>query len=276
MKAAPGSECALPITRSMESTYALSWVIAIGVAGASVAGLLLPSAIYPSQELRRSFVPNDVMNLCVAVPFLLVSAESARRGGLTGLLCLPGALLYAVYNYLAYAFALPISPVWIVDVLIAALGLWAAIALTASIDGRAIRERLRGRVPGRIAGGILAALGVLFLLQALNLTMKAAAGSTVIGRAERAVAWADMLITPVWIATGTMLLRQRAAGYVLGLGLLAQASMLFVGLIGFLMLQPLIFGGRIGFASLAMVAGMSLVCFVPFALFMAGVHSADR
>jgi len=62
-------------------------------------------------------------------------------------------------------------------------------------------------------------------------------------------------------------------GYVVGTGLLFQASMLFTGLIMFILLQPLVTQAPFMLADLVAVLIMGLVCFIPFALFVRGVIS---
>ena len=80
---------------------------------ASLGGLLFPSAIYQTDELLRTFLANDQVNLLVGLPVLLVSLWLARRGNLVGLLSWPGALLYITYNYLAYLFGIPFGGITI-------------------------------------------------------------------------------------------------------------------------------------------------------------------
>jgi hypothetical protein len=57
-------------------------------------------------------------------------------------------------------------------------------------------------------------------------------------RTELAVSISDFLITPAWIIVGILLWRRKELGYVTGLGMLFQGSMLFIALISFLLLQP--------------------------------------
>lgn len=59
-----------------------------------------------------------------------------------------------------------------------------------------------------------------------------------------------------------------------GLGLLFRASMLFTGLIGFLLLQPLLTAAPFRLADTALIAILSLVAVVPFALFLRAAVSA--
>ena len=58
-----------------------------------------------------------------------------------------------------------------------------------------------------------------------------------------------------------------------GLGLLYQACMLFVGLVFIIILQPYLSSAPFVFTDLAAVLVMSLICFIPFALFGRGVAS---
>jgi hypothetical protein len=81
----------LPIKRSLTLAFALSLVVALLVAGGSLAGLLFQGSLYPTQELRRSFVANDAVNLFIGLPILLGALWLSRRGRLIGLLFWPGA-----------------------------------------------------------------------------------------------------------------------------------------------------------------------------------------
>lgn len=81
--------------------YALSLAVALLMAAASLAGLLAPHALYPTEELHRSFVSNDVVNLALGLPLLLGALALTKPDRLLGLLFWPGALLYVTYNYIA-------------------------------------------------------------------------------------------------------------------------------------------------------------------------------
>jgi 4-hydroxybenzoate polyprenyltransferase len=99
----------LPIKRELSPAYKLSLAVAVLMVMASLAGLLFSQALYQSEDLRQAFVPNDVINLLIGLPILLGSMALARRGSLMGLLFWPGALLYTLYNYIAYAVAMPLT-----------------------------------------------------------------------------------------------------------------------------------------------------------------------
>jgi hypothetical protein len=263
----------LPVQRSLTWIYAFSLLIAVLMAAASIAGLMYTSAIYPADELVRAFVPNDVTNLLIGLPILLGSMWLARRGRWIGLLCWPGALFYVLYNYLIYVLAMPFNAAFLSHLALVTLSVYTLIGLLASMDGKAIQQRLTGAVPERAAGGILAGLGLLFFVRLLGVLASALTRQTVLASTELALQTSDFVTTPAWVIGGVLLWRRKEFGYVIGLGLLFQASMLFIALIMFLLLQPLLTAAPLALADIVVISVMGLICFIPFALFVRGVIS---
>jgi hypothetical protein len=263
----------LPIKRSLALTYAMSFTIAILMAVASVVGLLNRSVVYPTEELLRAFVSSDAVSIFIGLPILLGSMWLARRGTLIGLLCWPGALLLVLYNYISYVFAMPLTVVFMLHLALVTTSVYTLIGLVACIDGKAVQQRLAGAVPERLAGGVLAGLGLLFLLWVIGAIVSALTSQTAIADTELAHYISDSLIAPAWIIGGVLLWRRRELGYVTGLGLLLQGSMLFVGLIVFLLLQPFLTAAPFALVDVVVISVMGLVCFIPLALFARGVVS---
>jgi hypothetical protein len=263
----------LPVRRSLTSIYVLSLLIALLMAAASVAGLLVRATVYPTDELVQAFVPNDVVTLLVGLPILLGSLWLARRGGLIGLLLWPGALFYVLYNYLVYVLAMPFGVVFLLHVVLLLLSAYTLSALLASIDGSAVQQQLGGSVPERVAGGILAGLGLLFALRAAAVMIGALASQAAMVDTEVALNVTDMTIGPALVIGGVSLWRRREFGYVTGLGLLFQTSMLFIGLIIVLLVQPFLTDAPFALVDVIVVSIMGLISFVPFALFVRGVAS---
>lgn len=256
----------LPITRSLSIAYTLSLIVAILMAIVSLAGLLFPSTIYPTADVRSSSIPTDAVNLLIVLPALLGSMALARRGRLIGLLLWPGALLIVIYHYIAFAVGALISWQLVPYVALVALSVYAIASLLASIDSVAVRQQLKDTVPARFSGGMLAAMGILFVaLVAQNLADPAATTP------EKATAVADLALIPALVIGGVLLWRKQPLGYVAGAGLLFLASMLFVGLLIYFILQPLLTGVPFPVDDFVVIAVMSLVGFAPFGLFMRGV-----
>jgi hypothetical protein len=242
----------------------------------SVAGLQYRTVLYPSDELIQSFLANDLTNLLIVFPVLLASMWLASRGNLVGLLFWPGALFFVLYTYIIYIFAMPLNAAYLPYLALVMLSLYSLACLLTRIDGGAVQRALASAVPERLAGGVLALLGILFFLLVIGAISNVAISQTSIADTELALHVADFLIAPAWVICGVLLFRGKAFGYVTGLGLLFQGSMLFIGLIIVLMLQPFISDAPFSLVDVLVTFVLGLICFVPFSLFLRGIRSSHR
>ena len=273
MKTNQECNASLPIRRDLALTYAISFIIAILMAAVSIAGLLYRTAIYPTDDLLRSFVSNDAVNLFIGLPILLGSMWLTKQGRLIGLLIWPGALFYVLYNYTVYVFAMPLNVAFLLHLTLVTMSMYTITSLIASIDGKIVQKRLTGAVPERLVGGVLAGLGFLFFLRVIGIIVNALSSPTTIAETELALHVSDFLFTPAWVIGGVLLWQRKEFGYVIGLGLIFQASMLFFGLIIFLMLRPFLTIAPFVLADVVVIFIMGLICFIPLALFVRGVVS---
>jgi hypothetical protein len=260
----------LPIKSNLTLAYAISLLIAALMAVASLAGLLVPTTVYPTDELFQAFVPNDVVNLLIGLPILLGSLWLAWRGKLVGLLLWPGALFYVFYTYVVYVLSMPLNVPFLLHLTLVASSAYAMIGLVGSIDGQAVAHRLAGAVPERAGGGVLAGLGILIFARVVGVLVGALISQAPIVPVELALHVSDFLIAPAWVIGGVLLWRREPLGYVAGLGLLFQASTLFIGLIVVLILQPFMTAAPFAPIDVLLVFVMGLVCFIPLALFVRG------
>jgi hypothetical protein len=260
-----------PVGRDLGPAYLLSLTAALLMAGVSLAGLLFQSSLYPTAELRQAYLANDIVNLLIGVPALLGSMWLARRGWLTGLLLWPGALLYVLYNYVAYAVGMPlgwISLVYLALVLLSASGIGSWLR---AIDKESVGQRLGGFVPGKSSGWVLFGLGGLFFLRGLSLIIQAGRDQVTLPMSGLGVLVADLILSASWIAGGVLLLRRKPLGYALGLGLLFSGSLLFISLVMYLLLTPPLTGVPFAPADVMVVFSLGIVCFIPFFLYLRGV-----
>jgi hypothetical protein len=230
--------------------YALSIIIAVLMAVASITGVLYRVRVYPTDDLLQSFVPNGLVNLLV------------------GLLLWPGALFFVLYNYLIYVLAMPLNAAFPMHLTLLILSTYTLVGLIASMDGAAIQWRLSGSVPERGAGAVLAGLGLLFFLRVVGVLVSMLVSETQVTETELAAHVADYLIAPALAIGGVLLWRHIQFGYVTGLGLLFQASMLFIGLIAFLLVQPILTAAPFVLSDVMVILVLGLIYFVPFAQFV--------
>jgi hypothetical protein len=260
----------LPVTNSLKLGYLFSLLIAILTAFTSLTSIIFQDEIYPSEELLQSFLPNDIVNLLIGLPILLGSMWLARRGNLIGLLFWPGALFYGLYNYLIYLFGMPFGAMYPFHLVLVTLSIYTLIGLVASIDSTAVKQRLAGRVPERLAGGVLFVAGAAFGLMALITIESAELSDTYLPKSELALSTFDFIVSAAWIIGGAMLWRRKALGYVVGTGLLFNLSMLFVGLLAVMLLQPLLTDAPFSATDVMVIFVMTLLSFIPLILFIRG------
>jgi len=263
----------LPFKGKLTALCVCTVVILVLMMAASVAGILYSHSVYPADDLRRMLMPNDVVNLCIELPFMLLSLLLIWQNKLTGLLALPGALLSVLYNYLVYVLAMPIGIAFVLYLALVSLSACALVSLIVHIDASALRQCLVRAVPERATGAALAGLGVLIFLRASGILLSGIAHQTPIARTEFAVSVADFLIAPLWIIGSVLLVFRKPFGYVAALGLLTQASLLFIGLIMFLLLQPSLTGVPVYWGDVVVIFVMGSVCFVPLILCVRGMES---
>jgi len=269
----PKNTAGLPIKGKLTALCVCTAAILVLMIAASLVGILYSRSVYPSDDLRRMLMPNDVVNLCIELPFMLLSLLWIWRNKLTGLLALAGALLSVLYNYLVYVLAMPVGIAFALHLALVTLSACALVNLIVHIDAPALRQCLVRAVPEKTTGAILAGLGVVVFFRASGILLSGIAHQTPIARTEFAISVADSLIAPLWMISGVLLILRKPFGYVAALGLLSQASLLFIGLIMFLLLQPSLTGVPVHWGDVVVIFAMGSVCFVPLILCVRGIES---
>jgi hypothetical protein len=265
----------LLIQQNLTLVLSLSSVITLILGGVSLASILLKNKIYPTEAYLQAFVPTDVARLFIGFPILASAMVLTCKGHLTGLLTWPGVLLYVLYSSLIYIFALPLSWIFLLQLILVMLSVYTLMALITNIDRQAAKHRLSGNLPEKICGGILIGLGVPFLLLAASIMIQAINNPASLSTPELALQMADFLVTPTWIIGGVPLWRRRATGYVIGAGLLFQASMLMVSLLVIILIKPLLTPDPFVLIDFTAVFLFGMICFVPLTLFVRGILSSQ-
>lgn len=266
----------LPIKKNLRLVYILSLLITCLFAFASISGILLGPTFYTTEELFNNFISNDVVNLLIGLPVILISIVLTLRGELVGLLFLPGSLLFVAYNNMIYVLAIPLNWASLFYVILIISSIYTIIKLFTLINGGKIQQRLTGLVHEKISGAVLVAMGFLFMFQAVGAMIDPLINHLQINTIDLAVHISDFAISPFLVIGGIQLWRKKGFGYMSGLGLLFQASMLFVGLIIFLIIEPLLTTTPFLLVDIIVVSIMGLIGFIPLTLFIRGVNTKNN
>ena len=233
----------------------------------SVLGLLFPDTVYPDNILKEQYLANDVVNLLVGLP--LFFAAWLWKEQLLGALLLPGYLIYTLYNYIAYFVGRPWDWIAMIGLVVATLCSAALVSFCKAMNHTTVKKALQGRVLEAISGWILFTFGLLSMSLAMTTIISSIQNEY--ARGKIAVAVSDLVVSVGAMVGGTMLVRSKALGYSMGLGLLVATSFLFIGLVVFFFVAPLVSDRSFDWTEVVIVLGIGLFCFIPAGIFCRGV-----
>jgi hypothetical protein len=222
----------------------LSIAAALLAAAGSVIGLAV-DRIYAG--LTPAFLPQalaqDVANLALASPALLILAVLALRGSLRAYLLWLGVLTFTVYNYVIYTFSIPFGPLFLLWVAVLGMCIYALIGGVTAADHRSVAARYASRRAVAVVAWILIATAVLFGLLWLSEDVPAlltgARPQSVVDMAlpTNPVHILDLaFFLPAVVGTGVLLLKHRPFGYTV-----APAFLVFLVLTGVpILLTPVV------------------------------------
>lgn len=249
----------------------LSAAIALLMTVFSGLGFLFPDVFYPDPGLLEQYLANDLVNILLGLPLFITALTLLKRGKLLGTLLLPGALVYVIYNYVAYLLGRAWNWIAFINLGLVVLSLIGLYLLLKAIDHQAVMEILEGKVGEKAAGWILVVFGLAFIVLAVSTIVTGVQEGTIPPLGEDAVSVADIVVSLGWISGGILLLRKKPLGYSTGLGLLVAASFLFIGLVLFFFIAPLVADRAFDWIEVITVLAMGLICFIPTGLFWRGI-----
>ncbi len=208
--------------------------VAVLIVVASGTGLLLDdlysreTAMWTAQAIGQ-----DMVNLAVIVPAMLVSAICAVRGMPAAVFAWFGTMLYTIYTYVIYCFAVHFNQLFLVYCAVLGLSLYAVVTVIAAADPLECTRRLTGLLPARVASVLLFALAAAFLVLWLSEIIPAGMNNA----EPRSVADTGLLTNPVhvldlstvlpgFIVASILLWKKRPLGYLLVPALLVFATLM--------------------------------------------------
>jgi hypothetical protein len=216
----------------------LSLVAASLAIGTSLAGILVPGT-YARETAAWALqaVGQDIANLPVAV-LLVGSAAFIRRGSLRAVHVWLGCLLYFIYAFAIYAFAVHLNRFFLAYVAVLGLSFYSLVGTLATLDLAQAARPLRDSAHRKSAGALLITIGLLFGgLWLSELLPHLLAGTPPRGLAETGL-WTNPVhvldlafVLPAMLLVGARLRRQDTWGLVLAVPLLVFAATMGIGIL---------------------------------------------
>ena len=143
----------------------LAAAAALLAAVGSVVSLSSAATIYGQEtaSLADQATAQDLVNLLLVAPLVLVLGWRAHRGHLAAYLGWLGCVTFTVYNYAIYAFSIHFGPLFLVWIGVLGLSIFALLGSLATVDTSAIKACFAGR-PLRWPGWFLIVAAALFTL----------------------------------------------------------------------------------------------------------------
>jgi len=267
------------VGRSARPWLWMSIAAAVIAAAGSIVGLAAVGSIYGRETAAfvDQAIAQDIVNLAVVAPAIIVLALSARRGSLNAYLAWLGAMAFTVYNYVIYTLSIHVGPLFLAWVAVLGLSLYALIGGLAALDPRSVGARFVS-APRRAVGWFLIVIALLFgtlwltdIVPAL-LSGQVPAAARDLGLPANPVHVLDLAFyLPAAFTAGLLLLRNDAEGYVL-----APALLGFLTLTGLpIMVTPFVAGQRGDPPGWAVLAPITVVTIVSIGLLIR-LLSANR
>lgn len=149
--------------KRLRTAAILSFFLSMSVTAASLAGLLVRGLYRDTALLVPQLRGNDLANLVLAVPLLVISIALALRGSRRATLVWAGALAHLLYTYATVVAGCQWNQFFLLYIASFSLALFAFIALLGAMKPRALRRRFSKATPVR-AVSIVIAVGVLVFL----------------------------------------------------------------------------------------------------------------
>jgi hypothetical protein len=197
---------------------------------------MVTSGIYAwnAERVVAEGVGWDVVTLLLAVPALLLAVRGVRRGSLRWRLVAIGLLAYLCYQYLMYAMAWAIGPLFLPFVVVFAASAAGIAWITASIQVDALPQHVSESFPrrGMMTFCVLIALLLLGMwLPMIASVLQGELEGTLLGQTTLVVQGLDLgVVVPLAIAAVVLLGRRSPAGVLLATALAVKGLTMAVAI----------------------------------------------
>lgn len=184
----------------MESTYIkklriLTILLVISLTAVSIAGAFLPATYQrDSASMAAQGAGQDMVDLFLVVPLLLITFYSASKGNRKGLLLYGGVLAYIMYTYVIYAFGVHFNRYFLLYCSTLGLSLYAFIVFMRGVRHLELDRWFRD-APVKMISLFLVLVAVIFYGLWLSTVLPATFGDSI----PEEISNNDFLVNPIHV-----------------------------------------------------------------------------
>jgi hypothetical protein len=214
-----------PSRRGLRVAQLLSAIDAILLAAGAAAGIFVRDLYRDPEPVAEMFRGYDLVALTIIAPCMTVMLLPRFRHSARGRLFWTGLLAYSVYHSAMFVFGTTFNRIFLVNVAVFSLSVFALSLALANLDVTAIARRFSDRTPVRLVGGILlflaAVLAAFWSAPSLRFAFTGAlpeeGSKLIVPITITHLGWVlDLaVLVPAYAAAGVLLRRRAPWGYVL-------------------------------------------------------------
>jgi hypothetical protein len=183
-------------------------------------------------------IGQDVINLFIVVPVIIISALLSYRNSKGGLFVWSGGIFYLLYSYTIYAFALHFNYLFLIYCLIFGLSFYSFVYYIIKLSKIEIKEWFNENVPIKSTSIFFFVISFLFYM----IWLKEIIPALVLGTVPLSVIESGLLVNPVHVLdisiclpailiTGIFLLKKNKIGFILTPALLSFCVFMSIAII---------------------------------------------
>ncbi|UCE37108.1 MAG: hypothetical protein JSW00_16720 [Thermoplasmata archaeon] len=258
----------------------LTLPLAVLIAIASILGILVED-IYSKEapEYAAQGVGQDIINLFVVMPVLLVAAFLIRRGSRLWQFVWLGSMIYTVYSYTVYCFGVHFNALFLVYCAILGLSFYLLIGFLISVDAQEIKSWFDDKTPVKMTSNFLFVVAGLFYFIWLSDVVPA----LINGKTPEPIKEYEMLVNPVHVMdlalalpgvmiSAALLRKRHALGYVLAPAFIVFIIVMSIAIGGIIAVT--IYRGFEG--DLSMTVVFAIIAAISSVIFIALVKHLER
>jgi hypothetical protein len=200
----------------------LSIILAVALAAVSYCGAFITTTYERDAiSMAAQGVGQDIFDLLVVVPLLLISLLYMNRGNRAATFVFSGTVLYILYSFIIYSFGVHFNRLFLLYCLILGLSLYIFVLVIIQSAGMNVQEWVTDKIPLKTTGVYLIIIALLFYLIWLKDVVPAIINNSV----PKSVSDYNLLVNPVHILdlafalpgliiTAVLLMKKRKLGFV--------------------------------------------------------------
>lgn len=210
-------------TQNMKSITILTTLLAVALTAASYSGAFVAGTYArETASLAAQGIGQDLVDLFLVVPLLLISLVFVRRQSRAAQLIFAGTLFYILYSFVIYSFGIHFNRMFLVYTITLGLSLYTFILVMSDLSKIGVENWFGEKTPTRSVGIFLIVVAAMFYLLWLKDVIPAVLKNTI----PSSVSDINLQVNPVHVLdigialpglvlTAVLLMRKRRLGYIL-------------------------------------------------------------